>query len=88
MHVESSHSKMSNVNTMSLEDKNPVLDDEAGHRRRRYAPRRHEHASRERHARWHSAHRGGRGGGGRDIKRASWRQRRDADELDEDIDGS
>ena len=83
---ESSHSKMSNVNTMSLEDKNPVLDDglatdddDMPHDGMNTPPVNGTHDGTR-------THRGGRGGGGRDIKRASWRQRRDADELDEDID--
>ena len=83
---ESSHSKMSNVNAMSLEDKNPVLDDglatdddDMPHDGMNTPPVNGTHDGTR-------THRGGRGGGGRDIKRASWRQRRDADELDEDID--
>ena len=83
---ESSHSKMSNVNAMSLEDKNPVLDDglatdddDMPHDGMNTPPVNSTHDGTR-------THRGGRGGGGRDIKRASWRQRRDADELDEDID--
>jgi len=83
---ESSHSKMSNVNTMSLEDKNPVLDDglatdddDMPHDGMNTPPVNGTLDGTR-------THRGGRGGGGRDIKRASWRQRRDADELDEDID--
>ena len=83
---ESSHSKMSNVNAMSLEDKNPVLDDglatdddDMPHDGMNTPPVNGTHDGTR-------THRGVRGGGGRDIKRASWRQRRDADELDEDID--
>ena len=83
---ESSHSKMSNVNAMSLEDKNPVPDDglatdddDMPHDGMHTPPVNGTHDGTR-------THRGGRGGGGRDIKRASWRQRRDADELDEDID--
>ena len=83
---ESSHSKMSNVNTMSLEDKNPVLDDglatdddDMPHDGMNTPPVNGAHDGAR-------AHRGGRGGGGRDIKRASWHQRRDADDLDEDMD--
>ena len=83
---ESSHSKMSNVNAMSLEDKNPVPDDglatdddDMPHDGMNTPPVNGTHDGTR-------THRGGRGGGGRDIKRASWRQRRDADELDEDID--
>ena len=83
---ESSHSKMSNVNAMSLEDKNPVLDDglatdddDMPHDGMNTPPVNGTHDGTR-------THRGGRGGGGRDIKMASWRQRRDADELDEDID--
>ena len=83
---ESSHSKMSNVNAMSLEDKNPVLDDglatdddDMPHDGMNTPPVNGTHDGTR-------THRGGRGGGGRDIKRASWRQRRDADELDEDMD--
>ena len=83
---ESSHSKMSNVNAMSLEDKNPVLDDglatdddDMPHDGMNTPPVNGAHDGAR-------AHRGGRGGGGRDIKRASWHQRRDADDLDEDMD--
>jgi len=85
---ESSHSKMSNVNAMSLEDKNPVLDDglvtdddDMPHDGMNTPPVNGAHDGAR-------AHRGGGGGGGggRDIKRASWRQRRDADDLDEDMD--
>ena len=85
---ESSHSKMSNVNAMSLEDKNPVLDDglatdddDMPHDGMNTPPVNGAHDGAR-------AHRGGGGGGGggRDIKRASWHQRRDADDLDEDMD--
>lgn len=83
---ESSHSKMSNVNAMSLEDKNPVLDDglatdddDMPHDGMNTPPVNGAHDGAR-------AHRGGRGGGGRDIKRASWHRRRDADDLDEDTD--
>lgn len=83
---ESSHSKMSNVNAMSLEDKNPVPDDglatdddDMPHDGMNTPPVNGAHDGAR-------AHRGGRGGGGRDIKRASWHQRRDADDLDEDTD--
>lgn len=83
---ESSHSKMSNVNAMSLEDKNPVPDDglatdddDMPHDGMNTPPVNGAHDGAR-------AHRGGRGGGGRDIKRASWHRRRDADDLDEDTD--
>ena len=65
---ESSHSKMSNVNAMSLEDKNPVLDDglatdddDMPHDGMNTPPVNGAHDGAR-------AHRGGRGGGGRDIK--------------------
>ena len=85
---ESSHSKMSNVNATSLEDKNPVLDDglvtdddNMPHDGMNTPPVNGAHDG----ARAHRSGGGG-GGGGRDIKRASWHQRRDAVDLDEDMD--